>query len=326
MLRIAALLLSALLAGCAAPYDHLSPQDQNQRDISDARGAFLRGYKLDAVSELARVARRPGGDATLRALFSSDPELKSQVIDAATIVSLRTLGPYWLLNRLGEFWTVSDAALPEIRPELHRVEAEALQAMRAGAFDFEAILETSQLRAFSDPNMKFDVLVDALLNARGPTPALARETVRTEGLDPSHPAKRRLAERFSDREWTLAELNALEPLGIEAVDVALGRSRAPVGPEYGPFVKRSLDAIARDLKDPFSVRYRDVFLSKSPRGDIICGELNAKNSYGAYSGFKRFYSNGTTKSLDDSEKGRDVFNAAWRDLCVHQAGVVQAPS
>lgn len=52
--------------------------------------------------------------------------------------------------------------------------------------------------------------------------------------------------------------------------------------------------VARNLKDPDSAKFRDAFYaSTDPRGegrdkakDSICIEVNGKNSYGAYSGFR----------------------------------------
>ena len=47
--------------------------------------------------------------------------------------------------------------------------------------------------------------------------------------------------------------------------------------------KRALVIV--DLKDPSSVQFRNERMSKS---EWLCGEINSKNSYGAYTGFKRF--------------------------------------
>ena len=58
-------------------------------------------------------------------------------------------------------------------------------------------------------------------------------------------------------------------------------------------------ALTYTFKDPGSAQYRNVGLYKSTTGkggDIVCGEVNAKNSYGAYVGFQRF--------------------AVWRDIVV----------
>lgn len=45
--------------------------------------------------------------------------------------------------------------------------------------------------------------------------------------------------------------------------------------------------ISNFFKDPSTVQFRN--LATVVDGSIVCGELNAKNGYGAYSGFKRFY-------------------------------------
>lgn len=45
--------------------------------------------------------------------------------------------------------------------------------------------------------------------------------------------------------------------------------------------------IEAHLNDPESARYRNIVV-KAGR-DIVCGEVNAKNRFGAYVGFRRFY-------------------------------------
>jgi hypothetical protein len=48
------------------------------------------------------------------------------------------------------------------------------------------------------------------------------------------------------------------------------------------------------LKDVDSAKFRDVFISRTESGlAVVCGEVNSKNSYGAYSGFTRFISSST---------------------------------
>lgn len=50
--------------------------------------------------------------------------------------------------------------------------------------------------------------------------------------------------------------------------------------------KEARDFITKDLKDPASTEFRnEVF-----KDNVLCGELNSKNSYGAYVGFKKFVS------------------------------------
>lgn len=61
--------------------------------------------------------------------------------------------------------------------------------------------------------------------------------------------------------------------------------------------------VKNELKDPWSARFRDV-IKTSPydecRGTSYRGEVNAKNSYGGYTGFKKFliFKDGTVTILD----------------------------
>ena len=50
----------------------------------------------------------------------------------------------------------------------------------------------------------------------------------------------------------------------------------------------SLDAAKNQMKDPGSVQFRNVRLVSHPNGKLICGEINAKNTYGGYVGFRLF--------------------------------------
>jgi hypothetical protein len=54
--------------------------------------------------------------------------------------------------------------------------------------------------------------------------------------------------------------------------------------------------ITLQLKDPISARFRNVHLY----GGTVCGEVNSKNIYGGYVGFKRFY--GWKKFIDEKNK------------------------
>ncbi|THD58790.1 hypothetical protein [Phenylobacterium sp.] len=55
-------------------------------------------------------------------------------------------------------------------------------------------------------------------------------------------------------------------------------------------VKAAQVAVSEDLKDPEATRFRKVVDHWDAKGRYsrICGEFNAKNSYGAYTGYKPF--------------------------------------
>lgn len=56
-------------------------------------------------------------------------------------------------------------------------------------------------------------------------------------------------------------------------------------------LKAATEAIGRDVKDPSPVQLRNVKVRIDPdrSGARMCGEFNAKNGFGAYVGFQKFY-------------------------------------
>lgn len=84
----------------------------------------------------------------------------------------------------------------------------------------------------------------------------------------------------------------------------------------GEAEKISKAELIKDFNDPSSVQFRNVVTySPDPGIYATCGELNAKNSFGAYTGFKKFVAvtENTDKEpyylygyLDDNPSGRPV--------------------
>jgi hypothetical protein len=53
-----------------------------------------------------------------------------------------------------------------------------------------------------------------------------------------------------------------------------------------------VDAVLNRLRDPDSAKFKDLVASVSNDGEVFfCGRLNAKNSYGGYTGFETFVGN-----------------------------------
>jgi hypothetical protein len=48
--------------------------------------------------------------------------------------------------------------------------------------------------------------------------------------------------------------------------------------------KATREIISDQMKDPFSAQFKNETVGK----DAVCGEVNSKNAYGAYVGFKRY--------------------------------------
>ncbi len=77
------------------------------------------------------------------------------------------------------------------------------------------------------------------------------------------------------------------------------------------------------LRDPASAQFRNVRRSWSPNGSAtFCGQVNARNGFGGYTGFQRFISgatpSGRTSVQIDDQGGSvgDYFERVWRSDCV----------
>lgn len=77
---------------------------------------------------------------------------------------------------------------------------------------------------------------------------------------------------------------------------------------------RKLVVEASSLKDPFSVQFRNLSIQtihlKGPPEEtslIYCGELNAKNSMGAYVGWSQFYATSLGKNVYIAKKPNDFY-------------------
>ncbi|WP_428001795.1 hypothetical protein [Acidovorax sp.] len=84
---------------------------------------------------------------------------------------------------------------------------------------------------------------------------------------------------------------------------------------YASFIAKAKGALTKDFKDPEGSRYRNLGVYRSlDKSLALCGEVNAKNSYGAYVGYKQFYAddkNGTIKEEGDEL----LFNTLGKAYC-----------
>lgn len=66
-------------------------------------------------------------------------------------------------------------------------------------------------------------------------------------------------------------------------------------------------ALKNYLKDPNSAEIRNH------KG--ACGEVNSKNSFGAYSGYRRFIASPAIVAIEGENMSMDEFGVAWNKLC-----------
>lgn len=78
-------------------------------------------------------------------------------------------------------------------------------------------------------------------------------------------------------------------------------------------------ALVARLKDAESARFRGEYLSWSDDDErpvlSLCGEVNAKNGYGGYTGFVRYVSTGTGMVTAAGEPGSAAIDAVWGTWC-----------
>lgn len=75
--------------------------------------------------------------------------------------------------------------------------------------------------------------------------------------------------------------------------------------------------VEKDLRDPMSAQYRNVRVLPGQM-TVVCGEVNAKNAYGGYVGFRRFLSTAEATILEDTGAQyalRNVQDQIFSSLC-----------
>lgn len=84
-------------------------------------------------------------------------------------------------------------------------------------------------------------------------------------------------------------------------------------------ISSAQEAVKYDLKDPYSAHFRNVRIVSFANGKVICGEVNAKNVYGAYVGFTRFVASPFNRVLEEtgssSAKNNSLRNSGLNAAC-----------
>lgn len=84
------------------------------------------------------------------------------------------------------------------------------------------------------------------------------------------------------------------------------------------YIAEARESVVLKFKDPDSAKFRNEVIyhnsSLTSIGIGVCGEVNSKNSYGAYTGFKKYYYtfNDAGASTESSKSTFDVF---WGMVC-----------
>lgn len=83
------------------------------------------------------------------------------------------------------------------------------------------------------------------------------------------------------------------------------------------WIWKSKETIKNKLKDSNSAKFRNVFFCQSrDNKPMVCGEVNAKNSFGAYSGYEKFIAAGDVMAVLESDfTSYGEFAESWDRFC-----------
>lgn len=116
-------------------------------------------------------------------------------------------------------------------------------------------------------------------------------------------------------------LHQVRDAGYQVIDIYSQQIGAIVdarGEQAG--LDAGLDALRRVLKDPDSAKISNTRVVQWRSGKVVCGEVNAKNSYGGYVGNRPFVAGSTRATLwDTSSRHKEILdasNAALREACL----------
>ena len=85
-------------------------------------------------------------------------------------------------------------------------------------------------------------------------------------------------------------------------------------------IQKARTSVTANFKAPLSAQFRNEVVRQKSRKDgateeIICGEVNGKNSYGGYIGFKKYFVGLGLTQIEGTLPG---FDAVWASMCSGQ--------
>lgn len=104
----------------------------------------------------------------------------------------------------------------------------------------------------------------------------------------------------------------------EAGEIAADVEKALKSQSPAQVIKSTEQRIAYGLRDPDSAQFREVALVVYKGQAVVCGQVNGKNAYGGYVGFKPFIGGPAFgRVLDDLTSGPgSADSAGYRTYCL----------
>jgi hypothetical protein len=81
------------------------------------------------------------------------------------------------------------------------------------------------------------------------------------------------------------------------------------------WVEQAKESVRTQLKDAESAEFRNVAIRDYKGAPLVCGEVNAKNSFGGYSGYQQFVFAGSMGTFLAEHMKPGEMTKAWREFC-----------
>lgn len=82
------------------------------------------------------------------------------------------------------------------------------------------------------------------------------------------------------------------------------------------WVEHMQDKVRERMKDPESVQFRNSRIYRGfNNSPVVCGEVNAKNSFGGYNGFSGFIAAGSSLIIVEQDMAPGEFQKSWKQIC-----------
>lgn len=94
----------------------------------------------------------------------------------------------------------------------------------------------------------------------------------------------------------------------------LGISCPTLAQDKHEAIRHAQDAVREKLQDPRNAQFKDVAYFQSDSLDVVCGQVNAKNTYGGYAGFREFLVLDKVALLRVGFNQK-IFDEAWDHFC-----------
>lgn len=92
-------------------------------------------------------------------------------------------------------------------------------------------------------------------------------------------------------------------------------------------IAEAKESIKNQLKDPYSAVFENIYIGRAANGaPVVCGTVNAKNSYGAYVGRQAFYYHNLLKKRGAEIDGNNpAFHILFEAFCLKSEETIKRP-